>query len=209
MRIAFKRFSRHGLSITTGLPDCMYLEVLSNRIIHFSTNLLSYGRYWKEATRIVTEVEDRKQEKEQIRTAIHTCGYPDWAIKKVKEQMNRKKAIRKDKAKKDNAQEKSRGVVTVPYVHSFTEKIQCIFIKHRVATVIKPQTTLRQVLVHPNDKVEKHKKAGAVYKIPCSQCEKVCISETGRQPGTRITEQTKEAQKISDKFHKNHPQRFY
>ena len=28
-------------------------------------------------------------------TALHTCGYPDWAIKKVKEQMNRKKAIEK------------------------------------------------------------------------------------------------------------------
>ena len=94
---------------------------------------------------IVTEEEDRKQEEEHIRTALHTCGYPDWVIKKVKEQMNRKKAIRKDKYEKDKAQEKSRGVVTVPYVHSFTEKIQRIFAKHRVATVVKPQTTLRQV----------------------------------------------------------------
>ena len=95
--------------------------------------------------------------------------------------MNRKKAIRKDKSRKDKAQEKSRGVVTVPCVHSFTEKIQRVFTKHGVATVIKPQTTLRQVLVHPKDKVEKHKKAGVVYKIPCSQCEKVYIGETGSQ----------------------------
>ena len=76
---------------------------------------------------IVTEEEDRKQEEEHIRTALHTCGYPDWAIKKVKEQMKRKKAIRKDKPKKDKAQEKSRGVVTVPY--SFTEKIQWLNLK--------------------------------------------------------------------------------
>ena len=75
---------------------------------------------------IVTEEEDRKQEEEHIRTALHTCGYLDWAIKKVKEQIKRKKAIRKDEPKKDKAQEKSRGVVTVPYVHSFTEKIQRI-----------------------------------------------------------------------------------
>ena len=54
-----------------------------------------------------------------------------------------------------------------------------IFIEHRVATVVKPQTTLRQVLVHPEDKVEKQKKAGVVYKIPCSQCEKVYSGETG------------------------------
>ena len=100
---------------------------------------------------IVTEEEDRKQEKEHIRTVLHTCGYPDWAIKKVKEQMNRKKAIRKDKSKKEKKKKKSRGVVTVPCVHSFTEKIQRIFTKHRVPTVVKPQTTLRQVLVHPKE----------------------------------------------------------
>ena len=97
---------------------------------------------------IVTE-EDRKQEEGHVRTALYTSGYPDWAILKVKEQMNRKKAIRKDKSKKDEAQEKSRGVVTVPYVHSFMEKIQCIFTKHGVARVVKPQTTLRQVSVQP------------------------------------------------------------
>ena len=116
-------------------------------------------------------MKDSKQEEEHIRTALHTCRYPDWAIKRVEEQMNRI-AIRKDKSKKDKAQEKSRGVVTVPYVHSFTEKIQRIFTKHRVATVVKPQTTLRQVLVHPKDKVDQEKKAGVVYKIPCNQCEK-------------------------------------
>ena len=75
---------------------------------------------------IVTKEEDRKQEEEHIRTALHTCGYPDWAIKRVKEQMKRKKAIRKDKSKKDKAQEKSRGVVTVPYIHSFTKETKPI-----------------------------------------------------------------------------------
>ena len=67
---------------------------------------------------IVTEEEDRKQEEEHIRTALHTFGYSDWAIKRVKKQMNREKAVRKDKPKKDKTQEKSGGVATVPYVHS-------------------------------------------------------------------------------------------
>ena len=142
---------------------------------------------------IVTEEEDRKQEEEHIRTALHTCGYPDWGIKKVKEQMKRKKAIRKDKSKKDKAQEKSRGVVTVPYIHSFTEKIQLMFTKHRVAAVVKPQTTLtRQVLVHPKDKVDQEKKAGVVYKIPCNQCEKAVKQGDSWEP-----EHRKEAEKIS------------
>ena len=83
--------------------------------------------------------------------------------------MNRKKAIRKDKSKKDKAQEKSRGVVTVPCVHSFTKEIKRIFTNHRVATMVNPQTTLRQVLVHPKDKVENQKKAGVVYKLGSMQ----------------------------------------
>ena len=57
---------------------------------------------------IATEGEDSKQEKENTRTALHTCGYPDWAKKRVKEKMNRKKAIRKDKSKKDKAQAKKK-----------------------------------------------------------------------------------------------------
>ena len=89
--------------------------------------------------------------------------------------------------------------MTVLYVHSFTEKIQRIFTKHRVATVIGTQTTLRHVLVHTKDKVERHKNAGVVYKLPCSQCKKVYIGETGRQLVIRITEHRKEAEKISDR----------
>ena len=88
--------------------------------------------------------------------------------------------------------------MTVPYVHSFTEKIQRIFTKHRVATVVKPQTTLRQVLVHPKDKVEKQKKAGVVYKIPCRQCEKVYIGETGRQLRTRVSTNEHHKSAITD-----------
>ena len=109
-----------------------------------------------------------------------------------------KESYRKDKSKKDKAQEKSRGVVTVPYVHSFMEKIQRIFTKHRVATVVQPQSTLTQLLVHPKDKVEKQKKAGVVYKIPCRQCEKVYIGETGRQLRTRVSTNEHHKSAITD-----------
>ena len=100
----------------TGKPHTQTSTCRFYRIIRFSINLLSYVRYMERSESIATEEEDRKQEEEHIRTALHTCSYPDWAIKRVKEQMNRK-AIRKDKSKKDKAQEKSRGVVTVPYIH--------------------------------------------------------------------------------------------
>ena len=72
--------------------------------------------------------------------------------------------------------------------------------RDRVARVVKPQTTFRQVLVHLKDKVDKQKKKGGVeYKIPWNQHEKVYIGKKGRQLRTRITENRKEAEKISDR----------
>ena len=34
---------------------------------------------------IITVEEDRRNEEEHIRTALHTCGYLDWAISRVKD----------------------------------------------------------------------------------------------------------------------------
>ena len=58
---------------------------------------------------IIMEGEDRRKEEEHIRTALHTCGYTDWAINRVKDQVNSKKATRKDNNNK--AQNKSQGMV--------------------------------------------------------------------------------------------------
>ena len=44
---------------------------------------------------IVTEEEDRKQEEEHIRTALHTCGYPDWAIRRSKSKSTERKLLEK------------------------------------------------------------------------------------------------------------------
>ncbi|XP_072030403.1 uncharacterized protein [Amphiura filiformis] len=49
---------------------------------------------------IVTEDEDKKEEEERIRIALANCGYPEWTIEKVKQQM-------KNKAKKDAKTQKS------------------------------------------------------------------------------------------------------
>ena len=38
------------------------------------------------------------------------------------------------------------------------------------------------------DKISDEKKTGVVYKIPCKNCPKVYIGQTGRQLGTRVKE---------------------
>ena len=53
---------------------------------------------------------------------------------------------------------------------------------------MKPHTTIRSLVVHPKDKLKTNQKAGVVYQIPCQQCEKSYIGETGRILKERITE---------------------
>ena len=62
---------------------------------------------------IVSEPEGREKEVEHITKALNICGYSSWTIKKMKEQQFQKG---KTKEKKEKNTEKSKGMVTLPYV---------------------------------------------------------------------------------------------
>ncbi|KAI8512067.1 hypothetical protein Bbelb_111670 [Branchiostoma belcheri] len=98
---------------------------------------------------VVTEETDRQLEMEHIKQALSRCGYPDWTFKKVEHQTNRPKQ-KKDRKK---GEETSKAMVTLPYIKGITEPLQMIFKKHNIATAVKPKTTLRNLLVHPKDKL--------------------------------------------------------
>ncbi|KAI8484651.1 hypothetical protein Bbelb_375920 [Branchiostoma belcheri] len=85
------------------------------------------------------------------------------------------------------------AMVIIPYVKGVTEPLERVFRKHQVSTAVKPKTTLRNLLVHPKDKMGDHVKTDCVYKIPCKSCDQVYIGETGRTFGKRLEEHRKEA----------------
>ncbi|XP_066294592.1 uncharacterized protein [Branchiostoma lanceolatum] len=88
----------------------------------------------------------------------------------------------------------SKGRVTLPYIQGITESLERILKKHNIATVVKPKTTLRNLLAHPIDKLQDSVKTDCVYKIPCMSCNKVYIGETGRTFGCRLEEHKKETE---------------
>ena len=57
-----------------------------------------------------------------------------------------------------------------------------------VATAMRPHTTLRRLLVHPNDKLELEEQGELVYQIPCGA---EYVGETGRLLKTRLEEHRK------------------
>jgi len=59
---------------------------------------------------------------------------------------------------------------------------------------MKPWKTLKDLLVHPKDKQEKEDITKCVYKVPCANCDKMYIGETGRKLGVRLHEHKTEAE---------------
>ena len=64
---------------------------------------------------------------------------------------------------------------------------------------MKPHCTLRNMLVHPKYKRDLLQTAEASYEIPCKNCLKSYVRETGRLFGTRLSEHRIETEKLSDK----------
>ena len=52
------------------------------------------------------------------------CGYPEWAMNKVKDQIAKKCQSKVSKAKPMPTKNKSKGMVVTPYVNGLTERVQ-------------------------------------------------------------------------------------
>lgn len=146
---------------------------------------------------IVTTPEDRKTEEAHVKQALKACKYPEWAITKVEKQLAERKSQPKTKSKTERKTEaKKKGMVVLPYVCGVTEKIQRSMKKHGIEAPSKPHRTMRQILVHPKDKIDDGKKCGAVYCVPCLSCPQKYIGETGRKLETRIEDHKKETEQV-------------
>jgi len=63
---------------------------------------------------------------------------------------------------------------------------------HGIATANCPYRTLRNILVHPKDKIIDEEKTELIYRISCKNCPSSYIGETGRKLGLRMKEHRKE-----------------
>ena len=75
-------------------------------------------------------------------------------------------------------------MVVLPYVKGVTEKLKRVYEKYKIVISIKPYQTLRNILVHPQDKIESDNKTDVVYRVPCKNCDNIYIGETGRKLAT-------------------------
>ena len=66
------------------------------------------------------------------------------------------------------------------YVKGLSERIAWVVKKRKISTAMRPHTTLRNMLDHPNDKVEPKEE---VYKVKCQGCDgcQVKVDSVGKR----------------------------
>ena len=107
----------------------------------------------------------------------------------------------KEKEEEEKQQEDSgtRSQVVMPYVKQVSETVARVLRKHHVSVAMRPVNTLKRLLVHPKDKQEKEETTECVYKIPCGNCDRTYVGETGRKFGVRLKEHRSEVEAKSNK----------
>ena len=129
---------------------------------------------------IVTKEPEKDEEKKRVASALAGCGYPKWS----------QKERRKTSRNRDNEQAESetKCTITLPYCAGLSEKLTRIFRKHNTKVALKPERTVKDILVRPKDRTPLEQQCGAIYKIPCADCDAFYIGESARQLKTRVKE---------------------
>jgi hypothetical protein len=143
------------------------------------------------AKSIISEEQDLNLEMQHVSQALTKCHYPEWALKKGREQAIKPKSD--TESKRVPGQAKSKGNVVLPYIQGTSEQLRRAFLKHKISVSFKPHKTLGQLLVHPKDKPDKKDICGLIYHIKCDghpkeQCSMDYIGETERNLKARFME---------------------
>ena len=121
----------------------------------------------------------RVAEEKHVVEALQRNGYPKGFIHK-------QTCPRTDQAsQKDN---ETRANLTLPYISGLSESIRRILSPLSIQVSFRPLKTLKQVLVHPKDPVPASRRKGVVYSIPCAECPRTYIGQTGRSLDLRLQE---------------------
>ena len=87
---------------------------------------------------------------------------------------------------------KSTRMVVLPYIKGLSERMTRAMRTHNISTAYKPCRRLRNILVHPKDKIEQKDICGCIYKIGCKSCDSAYIGEKGRKFSVRLAEHKKD-----------------
>ena len=94
------------------------------------------------ARSIVSDLGERNDELDHVRTALGYNGYPNWMLAETREEV---KEIRREEELISGAkrEERKKRPVVIPYIRGFSEELKRIFGGFGVPTYFKPSNTLQ------------------------------------------------------------------
>ena len=117
-----------------------------------------------------------KEEEQHINKALRRCKYPAWSLK------TKNRTNQGTNKNKNNTGSKNKPYIMVPYVQGMSESCKNICRKHGIEMYFKGGNTIKDLLVHPNDRDTILQKSGVIYRFKCGRvdCEEEYIGESGR-----------------------------
>ena len=89
-------------------------------------------------------------------------------------------------APENRAKEQPYQKVVLPYVRGCSERIARVLKRFDIFTAYKPFNKLSSMFRLPKDPLPDNSICGVVYEIPCADCDKVYIEQTGNSLVTRL-----------------------
>ena len=158
-----------------------YFNVSHHPLAHKKSAITSL---FSRATSLTSSPLDLPKERKHITRALKNNGYPTRFIERSA--THTQASTTSDEP--TNEEQKPRATVTIPYIQGLSEPIKRLLERVKVKVRLRPNKTLRQLLVRPKDKVPMEQRTGVVYSIPCRDCPKTYVGQSGRSLECRVKE---------------------
>lgn len=152
-----------------------------------STKLAAFNSMVYRLCNLPLSIVNYMKELNTIKRIANVNGYTADEIDELVNKHSRK--IQKQSSSTLFSQQQSDQTSRVPFKfnHTITNYMKPIMKKHKLEMVCSSQNKLKDTLGNPKDKLDEHQKSG-VYKILCSECQKIYIGQTRRNILQRFKE---------------------
>ena len=176
-----------------------YLHWDSNH--HITAKQSVYNTLTHRAKTVSSTQENLEKELTHIKTALHHCQFPSWALNQWEHKFNQPQPPAAPANSNNNNNNnnnssnsnKYKGTIVVPYMNKTAEKFKRLCKSRGIQVHFKGTNTLRTALGNPKDKDPKTNQTGIIYKYQCPHihCTSSYIGESGRSLGERVKEHFK------------------
>ena len=147
----------------------------------------------------ICDTEYLQEEIRHLDDAFRSNNFPQKVLDPILNKVDTAKQTRPS-TNENTEDNRENRTLCVPYVRGLSEKIAnvCRSIKGvNMRAVFKPCRTIRQMLVRVKNRIPEDRRKGVIYEIPCQDCEKVYIGETGRTLKKRVSEHKEAVRKFN------------